>query len=615
MILQVFLAFVGTVGFSIIFNVPRKELLFCGLAGAMGWFIYQLNLMFFPYALVTATFLAAATVTCISRIVSTLRRMPATIYMIPGIIPLVPGIGIYYTMFSAVMGDYTQAMLWGVHTLRIAGVIAVGLLVVLTLPRKWFLLGRSLCFSVALLTLAACGVTEEYAPVEDEVPQLRFEGFVQAGDYEFLWPEGRDRDWEEDIVFFASRFVDGHPLLTDLRTPVQIMADAYVTNVVREPRADGYFYHPDMAHELRLLHDPQLRAEFLEIINELIERIPKLDDFEIIMALSRSIAILPDDHAWISLAQGYGLAITPVLLFDGQHSPYPQIYIRDAYARDLVNTKILAINGIYIDEILDKLRPFVVYTHETHFRTLLSGRRGIFLFRDVLQYIGVVNDEDAVSITARDADGNVLTAQVPFVDSFGEAQAARHDFYWYEFHPEKSMLYLRISTFFERMDLPSRRFAQEIIDLLKEQEGVETFVIDLRGNGGGMSLPGILRFFHWTLEEENRALLGNIYVAIDFYSFSQSINQAVLFRDFVGGVTVIGSPSGGSLNIFTAPHGSTALPNSGIAFNVTTRANILDPDAGFNTPLYPDVFVYSTFEDFVNNHDAVIAAIGQRAGR
>ena len=137
-LMQIPLSFIGTIGFSIIFNVPKKQLLFCGLAGSSGWLVYQLMLMAFPEADVIATFLGAIVVTFLSRIISTLRRMPTTVYMIPGIIPLVPGIGIYYTMFNVVMGDYEGALLWGIHTLRAAGVISLGLLVVLTLPRKWF---------------------------------------------------------------------------------------------------------------------------------------------------------------------------------------------------------------------------------------------------------------------------------------------------------------------------------------------------------------------------------------------------------------------------------------------------------------------------------------------
>ena len=138
MILQIVLSFVGTMGFSIIFNVPRKELLLCGIVGAAGWAVYRLIFDASPDFVVVAILFGAVTVTCISRVLSYTRKMPVTIYMIPGIIPLVPGAGIYYTMFHAVMGENTQALMLGIETLRNAGVIAVGLLVTLSLPPKLF---------------------------------------------------------------------------------------------------------------------------------------------------------------------------------------------------------------------------------------------------------------------------------------------------------------------------------------------------------------------------------------------------------------------------------------------------------------------------------------------
>ena len=137
---QIVLSFVGTIGFSIIFNVPIKELIYCGVAGAFGWLVYQISITFFADAAVAAIFLSAASVTIIARFISYRRKMPVLVYMIPGVIPMVPGAGIYYTMFYAVMGDYSEALLQGAHTLRTAGLIAVGLLVVLTLPRKLFMI-------------------------------------------------------------------------------------------------------------------------------------------------------------------------------------------------------------------------------------------------------------------------------------------------------------------------------------------------------------------------------------------------------------------------------------------------------------------------------------------
>jgi len=133
---QLILSFVGTIGFSIIFNVPQKELVFCGIGGAIGWMLYVLVSGNMDDPLL-GVFLGAMAVTCVARILSVRRKMPVTIYMIPGIIPLVPGAGIYFTMFHIVIGENNQALLRGIQTLSTAGVIAVGLLIVLSLPRRF----------------------------------------------------------------------------------------------------------------------------------------------------------------------------------------------------------------------------------------------------------------------------------------------------------------------------------------------------------------------------------------------------------------------------------------------------------------------------------------------
>ena len=138
MMLNGVLAFVGTIGFSIIFNVPRRELLFCGIGGALGWLLFT-TLEDSPFI---GVLLGAMVVTCVSRILSVRRKMPATLYIIPGIIPLVPGVGIYFTMFFIVTGEHYEALLRGVQTLGMAGVIALGLLIVLSLPRRLFNFGK-----------------------------------------------------------------------------------------------------------------------------------------------------------------------------------------------------------------------------------------------------------------------------------------------------------------------------------------------------------------------------------------------------------------------------------------------------------------------------------------
>jgi len=133
---------VAVMAFSVIFNVPRRELVFCGLTGICTWVVFTLITHFFPEASNLGTFFAAATATVIARILSDLRRLPSTIYMIPGVIPLVPGLRIYFTMFYMVNGEVSNAVVAGIGALSTAGAIAMGLLVVLSLPRKWFSVKR-----------------------------------------------------------------------------------------------------------------------------------------------------------------------------------------------------------------------------------------------------------------------------------------------------------------------------------------------------------------------------------------------------------------------------------------------------------------------------------------
>ena len=140
MVIQIALAAVATIGFSIIFNVPLKELIFCGIAGAAGWAVFMLisNIWYNFDTVVAATFFATMTTTVFGRFLSTIRKMPSTIYIIPAVIPLVPGVGIYFTMFYVVTREYNLAVAQGVESMKIAGVIAIGLLIVLSLPRWMF---------------------------------------------------------------------------------------------------------------------------------------------------------------------------------------------------------------------------------------------------------------------------------------------------------------------------------------------------------------------------------------------------------------------------------------------------------------------------------------------
>ena len=130
-------AFLATVTFSIVFNTPKKELLYCGLTGAIGWFFYSLFLGL-NFSSAISNFIGSFFISYFSRLFAIIRKKPILVFLIPGIITLVPGSGIYNTVFNIIMSNNKLAGFYGIETLKIACSIAFGIIIILSLPNFMF---------------------------------------------------------------------------------------------------------------------------------------------------------------------------------------------------------------------------------------------------------------------------------------------------------------------------------------------------------------------------------------------------------------------------------------------------------------------------------------------
>lgn len=125
---------IGGMGFVVLFNIHGKGSILCAVGGMLTWITYlvisgdsgQSYLAYFCATLVAALY---------SEIMARIRKFPATAYLVISAFPLLPGAGIYYTMRCAVSGDLNGVISQGVNTLAIAGIMAVGILMVSTLFR------------------------------------------------------------------------------------------------------------------------------------------------------------------------------------------------------------------------------------------------------------------------------------------------------------------------------------------------------------------------------------------------------------------------------------------------------------------------------------------------
>ena len=131
-IMQLAAAFVGSLGFAMVFGMRRRYLFFSSLGALLGWGVYLLADYFLESAFLPPLFAAAFAVSY-SEIMAKALKTPATLFVIPAIIPLVPGGSLFYTMSYAVRGDAEGARLSGIQTLESALAIAFGISLVLAL--------------------------------------------------------------------------------------------------------------------------------------------------------------------------------------------------------------------------------------------------------------------------------------------------------------------------------------------------------------------------------------------------------------------------------------------------------------------------------------------------
>lgn len=133
--MQVVGCFIGTILFSVLLNQPPKTMIFSGIIGTLGYFVFELL-----HETTMAYFFATLTIALLCEIAARIFKKAATLYLISALIPIVPGIGLYRTMRYLVEDNVAMSAQVGIETLM--GVCAIALaitcssIVFSNIPRK-----------------------------------------------------------------------------------------------------------------------------------------------------------------------------------------------------------------------------------------------------------------------------------------------------------------------------------------------------------------------------------------------------------------------------------------------------------------------------------------------
>ena len=120
--LPCFYSFVACIAFCVLFNI-HTGILICALGGP----VFQSDIL--------QSFVAALFISAYSETMARIRKCPVTGYLLVAFFPLVPGGGIYYAMEHAINGETELFLDVLLHTLGVAGSLAVGVLLVSSVVR------------------------------------------------------------------------------------------------------------------------------------------------------------------------------------------------------------------------------------------------------------------------------------------------------------------------------------------------------------------------------------------------------------------------------------------------------------------------------------------------
>lgn len=126
--------FVACIAFGLLFNIHGGGMVLCALGGVLTWAVYCAIYQATGDD-ITAYFWATLFASVYAETMARIRKYPAISYLVVSIFPLIPGAGVYYTMNHAILGRMDAFAEQGMHTAAIAGVIAVGILLVSTVVR------------------------------------------------------------------------------------------------------------------------------------------------------------------------------------------------------------------------------------------------------------------------------------------------------------------------------------------------------------------------------------------------------------------------------------------------------------------------------------------------
>lgn len=420
-------------------------------------------------------------------------------------------------------------------------------------------------------------------------------------DYRYCHDTEREMLWEEDIIYLANAYLSDHPKLSG--------KDIYIHRYTAATESDLEYSNA--------MYDESAREEFIAGIEELIPQLEDLNDVQIIYELQRIVAGIGDENAVLRVGAGEFLPITLDALYEDGASCYYAVTV-PAECENALFGKLTAINGIGIEEVVERMMPYLSCNTRYFADYLLVNFRSYSLLTDkeLLQVTGVMAWEDDTAELTFDTDSGEVRCTVEAVtaEEYSDMDMItracqeqdwaawrywKEQYTWYEVMEDENAVYLRIWRSYDT-SIDFSKNLDRVAKLLRDAEKPMKLIIDFRSNNGGYEYESLYSNF---IASVNRTETDGVYVVIDGYTFAHSLALADWLATEIEGGQLVGSPAGQRTD-FYGQLTSHTLPNSDYGFYFGSEYYEMLPG-----DVELDVEVYQTVEDYKNGIDTVLEYI------
>ncbi len=326
------------------------------------------------------------------------------------------------------------------------------------------------------------------------------------------------------------------------------------------------------------------KIEYLKsIINE-------LDYDEMKVKLSRVVASIGDAHTSLVVPANKYIPLKFYWFEEG-------IYIIGATEKynDLICRKVIAIESLEIDKVIELLSEIISYENQYFFKAQSMKYMQV---ADILYGLLIADSMDSINIETEDGNFEVETvsrAELVYFDNKLPLYARRaNENFWYQYLEPAKELYIKYN--FCRED-GNGKLGEKIKTAIEfiEEKSINKVTLDLRNNLGGDSTL-IEPLLNYIKNSDRINTKENLKVIVGRETFSSGLLNAYEFK-FQTNAIILGEPSGGKPNCYGEILRFT-LPNSKFVVSYSTKYYKLIEDDSVMA-LYPDEMVYEVIEDFI----------------